>query len=173
MSAGLGCESRLVWLPVDAGRIFWSCVSYLWNSFERATKWFRGCNRCIRAKDSWVQTPTSMRSLHVNPALLDLWKFQSLKKKHATSTLRIQVQGSLVKDIPDYISWKCFKKKKVCVLMMGTVFLAESGENWILSKRMFKFLCAILGIKVEKLVESYHETDFDIWVNLSQVISCS
>lgn len=46
--------------------------------------------------------------------------------------------------------------------MMGTVFLAESGENWILSKRMFKFLCAILGIKVEKLVESYHETDFDI-----------
>lgn len=57
--------------------------------------------------------------------------------------------------------------------MMGTVFLAESGENWILSKRMFKFLCAILGIKVEKLVESYHETDFDIWVNRSQVISCS
>lgn len=80
MSAGLGCESRLVWLPVDAGRIFWSCVSYLWNSFERGTKWFSGCNRCIRAKDSWVQTPTSMRSLHVNPALLDLWKFQSLKK---------------------------------------------------------------------------------------------
>lgn len=80
MSAGLGCESRLVWLLVDAGRIFWSCVSYLWNSFERATKWFSGCNRCIRAKDSWVQTPTSMRSLHVNPALLDLWKFQSLKK---------------------------------------------------------------------------------------------
>lgn len=46
--------------------------------------------------------------------------------------------------------------------LMGTVFLAEMGENWILSKRMFKFLCAILGIKVEKLVESYHETDFDI-----------
>lgn len=109
MSPELGCESRLVWLPVDAGRIFFSlrsCVSYLWNSFESAPKWFSGCNCCIMAKDSRVQTPTSMRSLHVNPALLDLWNFQSLKKKkHATSTLPVQVQDTFVKDIPDFISW--------------------------------------------------------------------
>lgn len=57
--------------------------------------------------------------------------------------------------------------------MWGTVFLAEIGENWILSKKTFKCLCALLGITVEKLVESYHEIDFDIWVDRSQVISCS